>query len=79
MIYQQLDKCYIVHEDINALVFHYTNIMFQYHKFIYLDRKNNRIVVYDADSGETVNTIEQCGSDILDGDRGIYNIWLREW
>lgn len=85
IIYQQLDKCNIVHEDINALAFHYTNIMFQYHKFIYLDRKNNTIVIYDADSGKTLNTIEQCGSDILVSDRGIvykdldYNIWLREW
>lgn len=84
-IYQQLDKCSIAHEDINALALHYTNIMFQYNKIIYLDRKNNKIDVYDADSGEMVNTIEQCGSDILVSDRGIvykdldYNIWLREW
>ena len=59
--------------------------MFQYHKFVYEDKKNNKIIVYDTDSGETVSIIEQCEIGILVSDRGIvyrdpdYNIWLREW
>ena len=85
VIYQNLDNCHISYEDINELAYGYSNIMLQYHKVVYVDRKNNKIIIYDADSGETVNTIEQCLGDILVSDRGIvykdmdYNIWLREW
>lgn len=85
VIYQNMDNCNISYEDINELAYGYSNIMLQYHKVVYVDRENNKIIVYDADSGETVNTIEQCGSDILVSDRGIvykdlnHNIWLREW
>ena len=86
VIYQNMDHCNILYEDINELAFGYTSIMFQYHKFIYRDGKNNKIIVYDTDSGETVNMIEQCVVlNILVSDRGIvyrdpdYNIWLREW
>ena len=85
VIYRNMDNCNISYEDINELAYGYSSIMLQYHKVVYVDRKNNKIIVYDADSGETVNTIEQCWSDILVSDRGIvykdldYNIWLREW
>ena len=85
MIYQSMERCNISYEDMNELAYGYTYIMFQYHKLVSVDRNNHKIVVYDTDSGETVNTIEQCGSDILVSDRGIvykdldYNIWLREW
>ena len=85
MIYQSMDHCNISYENMNELAYGYSSIMLQYHKVVYVDTKNNKIIVYDADSGETVNTIEQCGSDILVSDRGIvykdpdYNIRLREW
>ena len=85
MVYQNMDHCNILYEDINNLAYGYTSIMFQYHKFVYEDRNNNKVIVYDTDSGETVNIIEQCEIGILVCDRGIvyrdpdYNIWLREW
>lgn len=85
VIYQNMDNCNISYEDINELAYGYSSIMLQYHKVVYVDRKNDKVIVYDADSGEMVNTIEQCWSDILVSDRGIvykdldYNIWLREW
>ena len=85
VIYQSMERCNISYEDINELAYGYSNIMLQYHKVVYVDRNNHKIIVYDADSGGTVNTIEQCGSDILVSDRGIvykdldYNIWLRDW
>ena len=85
VIYRNMDNCHISYEDINELAYGYSNIMLQYHKVVYVDSKNNKIIVYDADSGERVNTIEQCWSGILVSDRGIvykdldYNIWLREW
>ena len=85
VIYRNMDNCNISYEDINELAYGYSNIMLQYHKVVYVDSKNNKIIVCDADSGEKVNTIEQCWSDILVSDRGIvykdmdYNIWLREW
>ena len=85
VIYRNMDNCNISYEDINELAYGYSSIMLQYHKVVYVDRKNNKIIVYDADSGEKVNTIEQCWSDMLVSDRGIvykdldYNIWLREW
>ena len=85
VIYRNMDNCNISYEDINELAYGYSSIMLQYHKVVYVDSKNNKIIVYDADSGEMVNTIEQCWSGILVSDRGIvykdldYNIWLREW
>lgn len=85
VIYQSMDHCNISYEDMNELAYGYSSIMLQYHKVVYVDTKNNKIIVYDADSGEPVNTIEQCWSGILVSDRGIvyrdldYNIWLREW
>lgn len=85
ILYQQLDRCGISHEDINTLAFGYINMVFQYHKLVCLDRENNKIVVWDTDSGEVINRIEQCGSDILMGERGIVyrdlenNIWLKAW
>lgn len=85
MVYQNMDHCNILYEDINNLAYGYTSIMFQYHKFVYEDINNNKVIVYDTDSGETVNMIEQCEIGILVSDRGIvyrdldYNIWLREW
>ena len=85
VIYRNMDNCNISYEDINELAYGYSSIMLQYHKVVYVDSKNNKIIVYDADSGEKVNTIEQCWIGILVSDRGIvykdldYNIWLREW
>ena len=85
LIYRNMDNCNISYEDISGLAYGYSNIMLQYHKVVYVDRNNNKIIVYDADSGETVYTVEQCLSDILVSDRGIvyqdldYNIWLRGW
>ena len=85
VIYQSMGRCNISYEDMNQLAYGYTYIMLQYHKLVSVDRNNNKIVVYDTDSGETVHTIERCGSDILVSDRGIvykdpdYNIWLRDW
>ena len=85
VIYRNMDNCNISYEDINELAYGYSSIMLQYHKVVYVDSKNNKIIVYDADSGEKVNTIEQCWIGILVSDWGIvyrdldYNIWLREW
>lgn len=85
ILYQKLDKCCILREEINELVFGYVSIMFQYHKLVCLDREENRIIVYDVDSGESINTINNCGSDILVCGQGIVykdskkNILLREW
>lgn len=85
IVFQQLDKCGILHENIYAMAPGYINMMFQYHKLVYLNSQDNSIFVYDTDSGEKINTIEQCGSDILVDYRGIVykdlenNILLREW
>lgn len=85
LLYQQLDRCGIPHEDINALAFGYVNMMFQYHKLVYLDRQDNKIMIYSTDSEKTIKIIDQCGSDVLVGDRGIVykdlenNVLLRKW
>lgn len=84
-IYQQMAKCGIPQENINAFLPGYTNAAFQYHKFVYLDRNSEKIIVYDTDSGEKLSELENCGSDLLLTERGfVYkdlaqNIYYREW
>ncbi len=85
VLYQQLDRCGILHEDISALAYGYINTMLQYQKLVYLDRQNNKIIIYDTESGEIINLIDQCESDVLVTEWGIVykdldnNILFRKW
>lgn len=84
-IYQEMAQCGISQENINAFAAGYTNAAFQYHKFVYLDRNNEKIIVYDTDSGEKLSELERCGSDLLLTEKGfVYkdleqNIYFRKW
>ncbi|MCD7724468.1 MAG: hypothetical protein LUI12_02790 [Clostridiales bacterium] len=84
-IYKKMEQCGIAREKINAFAAGYCNAMFQYHKFVYLDRNNEKIIVYDTDSGEAISEIENCGSDVLLTENGLVykdsasNIYFRKW
>lgn len=85
LVYKALDRCGILREDMSALAYGYTDMMFRYHKAVCCDGQNNKIIVYDTDSGEIINLIEQCMSDVLVSEEGIVykdlnnNILFREW
>ena len=49
----------------------YTNAIFQYHKLVCREPAQNRIFVYDTDTGSRVKEITDAQSDVLLSNRGV--------
>jgi len=85
MVYQILERCGYSKEDAAMLPAGYTNVMFQYHKLVCRDPAQNRILIYDTDTGNRVKEITDAQSDVLLSNRGIVykdlaeNIYLQSW
>lgn len=85
MVYQILERCGYSKEDAAMLPAGYTNAMFQYHRLVCRDPAQNRIFIYDTDTGNRVKEITDTQSDVLLSDRGVVykdlaeNIYLQGW
>lgn len=85
MVYQILERCGYSKEDVAMLPAGYTNVMLQYHKLVCRDPAQNRIFVYDTDTGKRVKEITDAQSDVLLSNRGVVykdlakNIYLQSW
>ena len=85
MVYQILERCGYSKEDAAMLPAGYTNAMFQYHKLVCRDPAQNRIFIYDTDTGNRVKEITDAQSDVLLSNRGVVykdlaeNIYLQSW
>ena len=85
MVYQILERCGYSKEDAAMLPAGYTNAMLQYHKLVCRDPAQNRIFVYDTDTGNRVKEITDAQSDVLLSNRGVVykdlaeNIYLQSW
>lgn len=85
LVYQILERCGYSKEDAAMLPAGYTNAMFQYHKLVCRDPAQNRIFIYDTDTGNRVKEITDAQSDVLLSDRGVVykdlaeNIYLQGW
>ena len=85
MVYQILERCGYSKEDAAMFPAGYTNAMFQYHKLVCRDPAQNRIFIYDTDTGNRVKEITDAQSDVLLSNRGVVykdqaeNIYLQSW
>lgn len=85
LVYQILERCGYSKEDVAMLPVGYTNAMFQYHKLVCRDPAQNRIFIYDTDTGNRVKEITDTQSDVLLSNRGVVykdlaeNIYLQGW
>ena len=85
MVYQILERCGYSKEDAAMLPAGYTNAIFQYHKLVCREPAQNRIFVYDTDTGKRVKEITDTQSDVLLSNRGVVykdlaeNIYLQSW
>lgn len=85
LVYQILERCGYSKEDAAMLPAGYTNAMFQYHKLVCRDPAQNRIFIYDTDTGNRVKEITDTQSDVLLSNRGVVykdlaeNIYLQGW
>lgn len=85
LVYQILERCGYSKEDVAMLPVGYTNAMFQYHKLVCRDPAQNRIFIYDTDTGNRVKEITDTQSDVLLSNRGVVykdlaeNIYLQSW
>lgn len=85
LVYQILERCGYSKEDAAMLPAGYTNAMFQYHKLVCRDLAQNRIFIYDTDTGNRVKEITDTQSDVLLSNRGVVykdlaeNIYLQGW
>ena len=85
MVYQILERCGYSKEDAAMLPAGYTNAIFQYHKLVCREPAQNRIFVYDTDTGNRVKEITDTQSDVLLSNRGVVykdlaeNIYLQSW
>lgn len=85
MVYQVLEKCGYSQKDAAILPTGYTNVLFQYHKLICRDTSQNRICIYNADTGEMEKELIDVQSDVLLSDQGVIyknpaeNIYLLRW
>ena len=85
MVYQILERCGYSKEDAAMLPAGYTNAMLQYHKMVCRDPAQNRIFIYDTDTGNRVKEITDAQSDVLLSNRGVVykdlaeNIYLQSW
>ena len=85
MVYQILERCGYSKEDAAMLPAGYTNAMLQYHKLVCREPAQNRIFVYDTDTGNRVKEITDTQSDVLLSNRGVVykdlaeNIYLQSW
>lgn len=85
MVYQILERCGYSKEDAAMLPAGYTNVMLQYHKLVCRDPAQNRIFVYDTDTGKRVKEITDAQSDVLLSNWGVVykdlaeNIYLQGW
>lgn len=84
-VYQILARCGYSKEDVAMLPAGYTNAIFQYHKLVCREPAQNRIFVYDTDTGNRVKEITDVQSDVLLSNRGVVyrdlaeNIYLQSW
>ena len=84
-VYQILERCGYSKEDAAMLPAGYTNAIFQYHKLVCREPAQNRIFVYDTDTGNRVKEITDTQSDVLLSNRGVVykdlaeNIYLQSW
>lgn len=84
-VYQILERCGYSKEDAAMLPAGYTNAIFQYHKLVCREPAQNRIFVYDTDTGNRVKEITDVQSDVLLSNRGVVykdlaeNIYLQSW
>ena len=84
-VYQILARCGYSKEDAAMLPAGYTNAIFQYHKLVCREPAQNRIFVYDTDTGNRVKEITDTQSDVLLSNRGVVykdlaeNIYLQSW
>lgn len=84
-VYQILARCGYSKEDVAMLPAGYTNAIFQYHKLVCREPAQNRIFVYDTDTGNRVKEITDTQSDVLLSNRGVVykdlaeNIYLQSW
>lgn len=84
-VYQILERCGYSKEDAAMLPAGYTNAIFQYHKLVCREPAQNRIFVYDTDTGNRVKEITDAQSDVLLSNRGVVykdlaeNIYLQSW
>lgn len=85
MVYQILERCGYSKEDAAMLPAGYTNAMLQYHKLVCREPAQNRIFVYDTDTGNRVKEITDTQSDVLLSNQGVVykdlaeNIYLQSW
>lgn len=85
MVYQILERCGYSKEDAAMLPAGYTNVMFQYHKLVCRDPAQNRILIYDTDTGSRGKEITDAQSDVLLSNQGVVykdlaeNIYLQGW
>lgn len=85
LVYQILERCGYSKEDVAMLPVGYTNAMFQYHKLVCRDPAQNRIFIYDTDTGNRVKEITDTQSDVLLSNWGVVykdlaeNIYLQSW
>lgn len=85
MVYQILERCGYSKEDAAMLPAGYTNAICQYHKLVCRDPAQNRIFIYDTDTGNRVKEITDAQSDVLLSNRGVVykdlaeNIYLQSW
>lgn len=85
VVYQILERCGYSKEDAAMLPAGYTNAIFQYHKLVCREPAQNRIFVYDTDTGNWVKEITDTQSDVLLSNRGVVykdlaeNIYLQSW
>lgn len=85
LVYQILERCGYLKEDAAMLPAGYTNAICQYHKLVCRDPAQNRIFIYDTDTGNRVKEITDTQSDVLLSNRGVVykdlaeNIYLQGW
>ena len=84
IIYQKLEECGLSGRDINNLEPGYLNAFFNMNVFIYMDRDNKEIVIYDTNTNKAITKLEECESDVLISDIGLVykrdaDIYLKRW
>lgn len=70
-IINALLACNISVSSINELEAGYVSTYFEYGYFILYDEQENQITIYDASSRQIINTISECGRDIIVMEKGI--------
>lgn len=85
IVYQVLERCGYTKEDVAVFPPGYVNILFQNHRLVYRDLDNNKLLIYDSDSGNLDSEIMNAQSDVLLSNQGVVykslsgDIYLQSW